>query len=148
MSVLKKNLLQNGIWCCIIYDGHDFSDRPFDMLIRINNKILSDTVAVEGKFQKDFSAFGMSKIRESQIKNLDKYEKENGLAFIFLNIWMPRKENRLIIWEWGEFKKITKNGSIKKKELTETPFIKINYESFQVDRIVEKITCYRDLSFL
>ena len=95
MSDLRQSFLESNIWSTTLIDGSDYSPRPFDNITCINGQL----IAIEGKFQKTFSAFGIRNIRDSQIQNLNTVSHSLGHAFIFLNIWQPRTENRLIIWE-------------------------------------------------
>jgi len=136
-SNLRKSFLENETWCAIIYDGMDFAERPFDMVSIFKSKL----VAIELKFLKSFSAFGMRHMRESQIKNLNMVSESGALAFVFLNIWIPHKENRLLIWEWNRFKSLTADGTIKKKELEQWAFIQGKAQRFPVDKIHEEFSC-------
>ncbi len=109
----------------------DFAARPFDVAVDYHGKFL----AIEGKFQKSFNAFGMKKIRDSQIANLNAITK--GQAFIFLYIWVPNQDHRLLIWEWEEFKRRTETGSIKKHELMDEPFVTCKNYIYNVEQIVD-----------
>lgn len=131
MSNIKASFLEHNIWATILIDGSDYSPRPFDMVVCLKGKL----VAIEGKFQKNFGAFGMRHIRESQILNLNAVTQGGGTAFIFLNVWLPNKENRLLIWEWENFKEITANGSIKKSTLINLPYIQGAKKRFPVEEI-------------
>jgi penicillin-binding protein-related factor A (putative recombinase) len=78
--------------------------------------------AIEGKQIKSFKAFGMNSLRQSQIDSLNDIVSRGGAAFVFLNIRIKaaksvgvKQDDRLLIFEWTEFKEITANGSLKKK---------------------------------
>lgn len=135
---IKKSLLEHNIWSTILVDGADFSPRPCDLLACVSGKL----VAVEAKFQRDFKAFGIKHIRDSQVLNLDFINQGGGMGFIFLNIFIPYKENRLLIWEWNQFKKITANGSIKKKELMEHPYLPCHKGRFSAQDMTHIIQRY------
>lgn len=135
MSSVRLSFLDHNVWATILVDGSDFSTRPCDMIACLDGKL----IAIEGKFQKEFKAFGMKQIRDSQILNLDAITQGGGLAFIFLNIWIPNKENRLIIWEWTHFKKITAFGSIKKKTLRDLPYIQGHKKRFPIAQIISTL---------
>jgi hypothetical protein len=135
MSNLKKSFLEAGYWSTTLIDGSDYSPRPFDNITCINGKL----VAIEGKFQKDFGAFGMRHIRDSQILNLDAVRLSGGQAYIFLNIWIPRAENRLLIWEWEYFKALTSEGSLKKRQLLDHPFVPGKKGTFPIPEVLSKM---------
>jgi len=135
MSNVKLSFLDHNLWATTLVDGSDFQTRPCDMIACLEGKL----VAIEGKFQKSFSAFGIKHIRDSQVLNLDAISQGRGVAFIFLNIWIPNKENRLLIWEWEIFKKITANASLKKKTLLEMPYIQGAKKRFPIEDILLEI---------
>lgn len=105
-------------------------------------------IAIEAKFQKDYSAFGMKDLRENQIKGLDDAEMAGGMSFIFLNIKRPtdhvkqqKRCNRLLIFPWSEFK--AKGKSYFKEELItrhQTDFKKERYPG--VDQFLRGIERY------
>lgn len=136
MSHLRLSFLDHNIWSTTLIDGSDYSPRPFDNITLIDGKL----IAIEGKFQKSFKAFGMSQIRDSQKLNLDAVTHGGGAAFIFLNIWIPRQENRLIIFDWTSFKSRTAHSSYKMAELKALPHITGKKQRFSVPGILEKIT--------
>lgn len=138
MSNVRLSFLENNIPAYIFYDGSDFQTRPFDMAVCLNG----DFIAIEGKFQKNFNAFGMRHVRESQIANLEAHAQGGGCAFIFLNIWIPRKENRLLIWEWEEFKSMTKHTSIKMRELMDSHYLPCHKGRFSAQDMVHIIQRY------
>lgn len=144
MSNIRLSFLDNNIWSTTLVDGSDYSPRPCDNITLLDGRLL----AIEGKFQKSFKAFGMGQIRDSQVLNLDAITQGGGVASIFLNIWIPREENRLIIWEWSDFKEKTRNGSIKKKELLEMPYIEGRKQRFPVDQILDRIKNFEKFSLL
>jgi penicillin-binding protein-related factor A (putative recombinase) len=97
--------------------------------------------AIENKQIKKFEAFGLNKMRPSQIKNLDEIvEKDAGGAYVFLNIRIRSpQENRLIIFDWRELAPRLRVSSIKKQELMDMPYIAgktILKNEFSKDRVV------------
>lgn len=138
MSNIRLSFLDNNIWSTTLIDGSDFSSRPFDNITLLDGKLL----AIEGKFQKSFKAFNYSSIRDSQRLSLEAITQGGGIATVFLNIWVPRQENRLIIWHWPMLKARLQESSIKKKELLEHPYIKGKTQRFNVEEILSVIKSF------
>ena len=135
MSNIKSSFLENNIWSTILVDGSDFSPRPCDMIANYHGRLW----AIEGKFQKSFKAFGLSQIRDSQRLNLDAITQGGGIASIFLNIWIPRQENRLLIWHLQDFKSRAEKSSFKKGELMAMPYIQGSKNRFSVQEILKSV---------
>lgn len=133
MSHLRLSFLDNNIPAFTLYDGSDHMTRPFDQVVCYQGRY----IALEGKFQKSFKAFGMSQIRDSQVLGLNAVTQGGGIALIALNIWIPRQENRLIIWPWQEFKKRTTISSYKKPELEAMPYIQGKKGRFPIDQVLK-----------
>lgn len=93
---------------------------------------------IECKQQKKYEAFGIRHLRESQIEALDEIvDLEIGQSYVFLNVRVPRKINKLIIFDWKETRERFKSGiSYKKKEIEE------------MDAIDGKKGCYDLSSFI
>jgi len=138
MQEIKVSLLEANTWATILVDGNDYSPRPFDMVTCVDGQM----IAIEGKLKKVPSlAFGMKDMRPSQIKNLDAVVQSGGHSFVFLNLFEPRKMNRLLIFEWNWFKEhTTKLGrSIYKKELLEFPYLAGAKSMYPGDEIISHI---------
>lgn len=115
-------------------------DKPCDIVAMF----LGHGFIIEGKQIKKFEAFGLDKIRPSQIKNMDEAVDKGNRAFVFLNIRIKavkgetQHENRLITFDWAELRERFKSGSIKAKELKELPYIegsksRFNLKTFLLD---------------
>lgn len=128
ITEVVNSLKSQGLWAYKVPDmpaswmggtGLRFvPEKPCD-IIAMRGKI---GLLIECKQIKKFEAFGMRHMRESQIKNLNEVTDKGGLGFVFLNIRIASpRENRLIIFEWQEFRYRTE--SIKGKEIKEFPFI-------------------------
>jgi len=115
-------------------------DKPYDMVVGLKG----DFAAIEGKLLKKFEAFGMRHIRDCQIKGLDEVVSTGNRAYIFLNIRVSgdkekriKRANRLLVWEWENFKERCKDGTIKKKELEAWPHIVGSKKRFDVLGAIE-----------
>lgn len=93
--------------------------------------------AIESKFQRNFSAFGANKIALHQIDTLNYIYNTNNKAFVFLNIFIPREENRLLVFPWNECGwRLTVGPSYKKKELLEWPYVQGHKKLYDLTEIL------------
>lgn len=107
-------------------------DKPCDVIGAYSNYFF----AIESKQMKKFEAFGMRFIRESQAKELNLMTSKGNQAFIFLNIRIKaikggaKRENRLIIFKWTDFRDRTKSYTA--KELKTLPYV--GYQSIKKNK--------------
>lgn len=97
--------------------------KPCDLVSSVNGKF----IGIETKQIKEFRAFGLYDMRPSQIKHLTEMIQKGARAFVFLNVRInpgrsSKRENRLIVFEWGDLQKRFEEGSIKKGEIMALPF--------------------------
>jgi len=138
---LVKSFKKKGHFLYKIPDGLDMTDRPFDCTGCVNGK----AIAIECKFQRDFRAFGMRSIRESQIRCLNEFEAANGQAFICLfirgNLEGLGYFNRVIFFTWKEFKEYTgKQNSYKKEVLLNYNYNLGSKGIYNLDKFFELLT--------
>ena len=134
-SELVNSLKRHGAWAYKIPDSPvsrmtfrtQFTpEKPCDIVA-----IYRGTgIAIESKQIKKFEAFNaMTALRPNQIKALDAVGKAGGRPFVFLNIRIKavkgsvKQENRVIIFDWIEWREVFESGSIKKKPLMDLVFI-------------------------
>jgi penicillin-binding protein-related factor A (putative recombinase) len=84
------------------------------------------SLLIECKFYREFKGFGLTQLRDDQIKTLDAFSAAGSSAYVFLNIWMANQENRCLIFEWSWFKQIQQHAGkcIPKKEIETYPYLK------------------------
>lgn len=125
---LMDSLRAHGAYCYKIADSpaswtagitRFTPDKPCDVVTCFKGQF----IAIECKQIKKFQAFGRTQIRQSQMDAADAICAAGGLAYIFLNIrikavkGVSKPENRLLIFEWREWSKTFKAGTIKQKDL-------------------------------
>ena len=103
--------------------------KPFDVLAILNGV----PVAIEAKYQNSFAEFGMGQIRPSQVIGLEAFAAGGGHSYIILNIRIPNECNRVLIFNWQEFKK--RDKSIGKKELEQWDFIEGSKGTYPVHQL-------------
>ena len=151
MSELKRSFDAYDCWYYKIPDApinmRFQIEKPFDSILVRDGKF----IAIEGKALKKFEAFGMRHLRPSQIKNLEAITKQGARGYVFLNIRVSsnpvegvKRENRLLIWEWEEFKRATKNGSIKQSGVISHPYIKGSNKFYDLQDFIDRIDSMRD----
>lgn len=91
--------------------------KPFDVLAVINGI----PIAIEAKYMSDYQAFGKRHLRPAQVIGLEAFINGGGHSYIVLNIRKPREVNRVIIFNWLDFKKLDK--SIGKNQLQQCEYI-------------------------
>jgi hypothetical protein len=96
------------------------AEKPCDILFCYRSKF----GAIESKQMKKFEAFGLRHMRDSQIRNLDEISERGGIAYVFLNVRIARKENRLIALDWKVWKAQLEIMSLSGKEVAALPHIK------------------------
>lgn len=121
-----RSIRRDGGWVYKIPDaptsritGMRFTaSKPFDLVACMDGRL----VAIECKQIKKWKAFGMNDMRTSQLVNLPSVIKAGGRSFVFLNVRIARKENRLIFLDWEVWGPRIERESIKAKDLKELPF--------------------------
>lgn len=105
--------------------------KPADIVACLEDKF----IAIETKQFKKWEALGLRHFRPEQVSGMSSIVEQGGRAFVFLNIRIARKENRLLIFDWKTLHPKLQKGSVKAKELRErpysTPFVlndKIHYD--------------------
>lgn len=73
-------------------------------------------MAIEGKYFREYSSFGLRNIRFCQEKGLNRYAQAGGRSFIFLGVG-----DRLLIFDWRE---IGHDFRYTKKQLMGVPYYK------------------------
>jgi hypothetical protein len=133
---LVRSLKRHGAWAYKIPDSPvsrmtfrtQFTpEKPCDILAIHRGR----GIAIESKQIKKFEAFNaMTALRPNQIKALDEVlVTGRGRAFVFLNIRIKavkgevKQENRVLIFDWKEWRGVFESGSIKQKDLIALPFI-------------------------
>jgi penicillin-binding protein-related factor A (putative recombinase) len=102
------------------------AEKPCDIIGGYHGKFFG----IESKQIKNFEAFGLRHLRESQIRHLTDMVKRGNRAFVFLNIRIAavkgktKRENRLVIFDWADFSKMTE--SLKQKDV-----MALSYLSYQ-----------------
>lgn len=116
---LINSFISKSIWAYKIPDSYDMVERPFDVVVNYKGQ----AVAIECKFYREFKAFGLSQIRDSQIRNLNSFTNSEGYAFIILFVRgntakeVEGRYNRMYLFEWESFRDRCSEASYKKKEL-------------------------------
>jgi hypothetical protein len=72
-------------------------------------------MAIEGKYLRDYEAFGLRNVRYCQEQGLNKYAAAGGKSFVFLGI-----KDRLLIFDWEE---MGKEFRFTKKQLMQIPYL-------------------------
>lgn len=113
------------------------ASKPCDLVACIDGNF----VAIECKQIKKWKAFGLGDMRPSQLVNLPAVVKSGGKAFVFLNVRIARKENRLIILDWETWGPRLERGSIKARDLQNMTFA---YPSTKDDKVFFDLTALYD----
>jgi len=120
---VKNSIIAAGGWAHKLPDppkkiATASSVRPCDLVYFL----LNIGGVIESKFQRNFNAFGPSRMAEHQIKTLNEVMATGNEAWVFLNIYIPRETNRLLAFSWPD-NRLIQGPSYKKKELLEYPHI-------------------------
>lgn len=87
--------------------------KPCDIFACIDGTM----IAIETKQIKKWRAFSLADMRPAQIVQLSRIAEHGGRSFVFLNVRIPRKENRLLVFEWTALFERLQISSIKGLEL-------------------------------
>lgn len=109
--------------------------KPCDIL----GCVMGRFFAIESKQIKEWKSFTIKMLRPNQIVALDDIVKAGGRAYVFLNVRMPRIENRLIIFDWAVWATHLKGDLIKPDSLKNMPFIKGAKEEFDLSEFLKDI---------
>jgi len=115
---------QKGIWAYKIPDMPRFKGqktrfsikKPFDIIVDYYSRFM----AIECKFSRGFKAMNISQFEKKNNNQIDNLLQHN-LCYIFLNIFIPREINRLLIFDREAIGDLVLKKRYTKKELEAWP---------------------------
>lgn len=70
---------------------------------------------------------------------LDAVVRTGGRAFVFINVRIPRIENRLIVFDWKMWAEVLRGGPIPLRDMKTMPYIKGAKDLFPLEELMEDL---------